>query len=59
MILIGRWAPLKIIIMKNRTHPSANAQGFMTFFMIFADKNIIFRDAQMSNNIAIKKYVRT
>ena len=45
--------------MKNRTHPLANAQGFMTFFMIFADKNIIFRDAQMSNNIAIKKYVRT
>jgi hypothetical protein len=32
------WAPLKIIIMKNRMHPSANAQDFMTFFMIFADK---------------------
>ena len=34
--------------MKNRTHPSASAQDFMTFFMIFAEiNNIIFRDAHM------------
>lgn len=27
---------------KKRTHPSANAQDFMTFFMIYADKKHSF-----------------
>jgi len=33
--------------MKNRTHPSANPQDFMFFFMIFVDENIVFRGANI------------
>jgi len=33
---------MRLPIIKNRTHPSANAQDFMPFFMIFADKKYSF-----------------